>query len=724
MKHKETFIKDDQYYILASSSYTDDRVRVLNYGNTFGVFDRWGDIKRISKQLQGIYHEGTRFVSDLEFRVNDHRPVLLSSTVKYENESQSVDLTNPDIALSDGSRILKGSIHIGRNKFLKEGVSYEVFHFQNFNQKSYDLKLSFAFDADFRDIFEVRGIARKERGLLLPLEIFNESDLKLSYTGLDHLTRATNIHFSPKPERIDHKEVIYNVTLAPQKSLFIYITMVFQLGEQKIEVVPYQEAYESIMSDLSWGKEQIAHIYSSNEQFNDWINRSKFDLLSLLTSTPYGKYPYAGVPWYNTVFGRDGIITALETLWIDPEIARGVLRFLAYNQSEKENSFQDAEPGKILHELRSGEMAEMGEIPFKRYYGTVDATPLFLVLAGKYFRRTADEETITEIWPQILNALKWIDTFGDLDKDGFVEYQHKEESGLTNQGWKDSHDSVSHKNGDLAEDPIALCEVQGYVYEAKMEVAFLAHKMEDAALSDRLIQEAQLLKKKFNEKFWDEELGSIVLALDKNKKPCRVKSTNAGHCLFSGIVDEDKAGRIVESLLSSEMYSGWGIRTLAMDESRYNPMSYHNGSVWPHDTAMVAFGMSRYGFKQETLKIMDGLFNAAIFIDLFRMPELFCGFSARRGEAPTAYPVACSPQAWSVAAVFFLLQACLQIEIDAISKKVRFSRPVLPNFVNSVRISNLMLGKEKMELELFRFNSDVGVNVLKKPEDWNINIIK
>jgi glycogen debranching enzyme len=468
----------------------------------------------------------------------------------------------------------------------------------------------------------------------------------------------------------------------------------------------------------------FAGISTSNEQFTHWIHRSRADLISLITQTPYGLYPYAGVPWYNTAFGRDGIITAMEVLWVAPQVAKNALIFLAHMQAKEMIPAKDAEPGKILHEARSGEMANTAEIPFKEYYGTIDATPLFVMLAGMYYQHTADMAAIKNLWPNIKAAINWIDNYGDLDGDGFVEYKHKAENGLTNQGWKDSHDSVMYKNGELCEPPIALCEVQGYVYAAKNYASLLAEVLGEKDFAQQLKTEAAQLKQKFNEVFWDEESSCYALALDGNKKPCKVVSSNPGHCLFCGIVDDDKAAKLAATLLSADMFSGWGIRTLSEGGKRYNPMSYHNGSIWPHDNALIAAGLARYGFQKEAAKILSALFDASLFIELQRLPELYCGFPRRRGEGPTSYPVACSPQAWSVGAVFMLLQACLQIEIDAVKKTIVFKKPDLPPYLDRIAINHLPLGSASCDIELYRLDYDVSFNVIRKPADWSILIVK
>lgn len=711
---------NDQYYILASSTYADDRVKVLNFGDTFGIFDRWGDIKQLGEGIQGIYHHGTRFISDFELQINGTRPLLLSSNIKKENEILSVDLTNPDLHMADGRTLLKGDLHISKTKFLQHGACHASFVVKNYGQNTCKLRLTFLFKGDFADIFEIRGMKREKRGQLQGPQLHQSHGIIINYRGLDSVMRSSIIEFSPAPTTLDTSYVGYEIELPPKQSIRIECRIKCQEQGDSVEEVSYSGAYDKIQSQLDANKRLISTIYTSNEQFNNWINRSQHDLLSLLSETPHGVYPYAGVPWYNTAFGRDGIITALQTLWIAPKIAHGVLQYLAALQSTEDNPRLDAEPGKIMHETRGGEMAGTGEIPFKRYYGTVDATPLFVVLAGEYLHRTNDLPTIRTLWPNIVAALDWIDNYGDIDGDGFVEYQHKAANGLTNQGWKDSHDSVSDKDGSLASPPIALCEVQGYVYQAKLAAANIAQQLGDHTKSRQLIEQAQQLKERFNKHFWDDNIQCYVLALDGHKKPCRVVSSNAGHALYSGIAEPEKAKQLVQTLLGPSMFSGWGIRTLATDAERYNPMSYHNGSIWPHDNALIARGMANYHYTTEAQKIMQGLFDASLFIDLQRLPELFCGFERVKGQGPTAYPVACSPQAWSVASVFMLLQSCLQIDIDARQKKVVFNKPSLPEYMQELHLSDLQVTGGSVTIAFYRYESDLCIHVIHKPDDWEV----
>ncbi|MEX0684852.1 MAG: amylo-alpha-1,6-glucosidase [Balneolales bacterium] len=702
----------------------DDRVRTLNYADTFVVFDRWGDIRTGDANVQGLFHEGTRFLSFMKFKLFDKQPFLLHSIISEKNEILNIDLTNNEIFLDGELLVAHAKVHIERTKFLSNGICYENVELYNHSKWPIDLKISFEFEADFKDIFEVRGYERKKRGKYFDIKESGPENIFLGYKGLDDIERRTEIHFDPQPDFKSKREVIYYISLGPKQRFSIQNSIKCVIGDKDFKIIGFQNAYNQIVNEHEKSKESIASITSSNERFNHWVNRSQTDLVALTAHTPQGKYPYAGVPWFNTAFGRDGIITALETMWVAPDIAKGVLGFLSARQATHSDDFEDAEPGKILHEARSGEMAELREVPYKLYYGTVDATPLFLILAGSYYKRTGDIDFIRSIWPNIEAALGWIDNYGDLDNDGFIEYHHKSENGLLNQGWKDADNAIHHANGDLADSPIALCEVQGYVYDAKNKTAMLARAVGRDEMADKLESQAQTLKVNFNKTFWDDELKTYVLALDKDKTPCRVKTSNAGHCLFSGIADEKYASILAETLLKDDMSTGWGIRTLATDASRYNPMSYHNGTIWPHDNAMIAFGLAKYGFPGKVLDLTTRLYNAVMFIDLQRFPELYCGFEERLGQGPTPYPVACSPQAWSVAVVFMLLQSCLNLDINALEKKVYLNQPILPPFLSTLEIKDIKIGNSVLTIKLYRYQADVGIDVLQKDKDWEVIVIK
>ena len=714
---------ENKYYISVNSTYADDRVKVLNHADSFGIFDRWGDVKKIGDEVQGIYHNGMRFISNLGLRVNGKRPLLLSSSVKDENEILSVDLTNP-LLQSNGVVVPKDVLYLGRSKFIRNGGCYERIRVNNYGNEECSFEFSLEFAADFKDIFEVRGIKRERRGEISEIRHLPEGGLRIRYNGLDDVQRITEIHFSRKPDKWEgHDRAIFNIVLKPHEEYLVEYAIHFFDGKEERKLLSFSEAIKQLEEELRQANKIIAKIKTSNDQFNQWITQSQNDLLSLLANTDHGKYPYAGVPWYNTAFGRDGIITALETLWIAPDIAKSVLNYLAVTQAKELDAYRDAEPGKIVHEVRGGEMVALNEIPFKCYYGSVDATPLFIMLAAAYYNRTADIEWIRSIWKNIEAALDWIDDYGDVDGDGFIEYEHKSINGLTNQGWKDSHDSIMWADGSLAKPPIALCEVQAYVYDAKKGAAKLARVLGYTTIAKRLEKQAEELKIKFNEIFWDDELGTYVLALDGDKKACRVVASNAGHTLITSIAGEEKAKRVADRLLRDDMFTGWGIQTLGKNEKRYNPMSYHNGSVWPHDVAIIARGFSKYGLASETLQLTNALFDASLFIEQQRLPELFCGFERRKGEGPTNYPVACSPQAWSVAAVFMLLESCLHIDIYAEQKKVYFYKPAMPRGIDELEIKGLKLGDGYADLVLYNQDDLVGMKVKSCPKGWQVLVI-
>lgn len=704
---------NDQFYILASSSMADNRTRVLKHGETFGVFDRYGDIQPVGRGTQGLFHEGTRFLSRQELFLNNDRPMLLSSTVKEDNALLAVDLTNPDLYRDGHIAIPRGSVHVFRSRFLWNGVSYERFRLSNYSLAPVKMTLSIRFEADFADIFEVRGKKRARKGTLLP-NVLQKDLLVLSYEGLDEVIRETRIQFSPVPQEVAASQAIFDIELDPKGEAAVAVLVACDLADNHRPFLAYDAAMAE--AGLAIGAEQAQDcvIHTSNAQFNEWWNRSLLDVSMMITETSEGPYPYAGVPWFSTPFGRDGIITALECLWIRPELARGVLAYLASSQAKEVNPAQDAEPGKILHETRKGEMAALGEIPFGLYYGSVDSTPLFVMLAGAYYERTGDLAFIQSIWGNLEAALTWMDTFGDLDRDGFVEYVRKSPTGLDNQGWKDSQDSISHEDGSLAEGPIALCEVQGYVYDAKLQASKLSDALGYKDRASQLRRQARSLRERFEEAFWCDDLSTYALALDGQKRPCRVKTSNAGHCLYTGIASDEHARRLAETLMSDELFSGWGVRTLADSERRYNPMSYHNGSVWPHDNAMIAAGLARYGLKAGVEKVMTGLFDVSLVLDFHRLPELFCGFVRRPGQGLTRYPVACNPQAWAAGSAFMALQACLGLSIIASERKVIFNYSILPEFVGEMQIKNLKVGTASVDLLLRRHDLDVGITVIRR----------
>jgi glycogen debranching enzyme len=713
----------EHWYILATTSSTDERRRVLKHNDTFAVFDLFGDAHSIGPRGAGIYRGDTRFLSRQELLIEGIRPLFLNSTVKDDSGLFIIELMNPDLYPLGADHIEKGTLHIFRAKLLWNDACYEHVRVVNYGLEAVEITLSMTFGADYSDIFEIRGFHRSERGEILEPEV-GDRELVLGYRGLDGRICKTRIRCEPEPTALAADRADFRLALRPKGEAHFYVTTQCEPdGSERGQAVDYASAYTRTESEVARRSNCGCRIVTSDAMFNSWLDRSMADLAMLTTTLPEGPYPYAGLPWYATTFGRDGILTAREFLWVDPGLARGVLAFLAATQATEHDPARDAEPGKILHEARSGELAALDEIPFRRYYGTVDATPLFVGLAGAYYERTGDLAFIRGIWSSIKNALLWIDRYGDRDGDGFVEYARYTDQGLAQQGWKDSHDSVFHSDGRLAAAPIALCEVQGYVYEAKLQASRLARLLDEPALAKELEKSAHHLKKKFNQAFWCEEVGSYALALDGEKRQCAVAASNAGHALWCGIADAERAARVADRLLREDSFCGWGVRTLAAREVRYNPMAYHNGSVWPHDNALIADGLARYGFTGKAMAIFAGLREASLFMDQHRMPELFCGFEQRPEEGPTLYPVACSPQAWSAATVFYLLQACLGLAFDSEKQEIRFKNPQLPEFLDSVTITNLSIGGSSVDLRLQRYPHNVGINLLRKEGKAEVVIV-
>lgn len=694
----------------------------LKHNDTFAVFDSHGDIGVTAGGADGLFDRDTRFLSHLELVINGTQPLLLASAVKGDNLNFHADLTNPDI-YADGRLVLrKDTVHIGRTVFLHDGSLRERIALTNHAGKAVEFTLSLTFASDFADIFEVRGMHRARRGRAWT-EVLDTAGVALRYLGLDDAARETILRFEPAPTRLQKSIASYELNLAPGARRSMFVTAVTR-GQVAKSTRSFFLGLLGRGREIRAAARAAASVETSNKLFNEVLGRSMADLRMLTTATPEGPYPYAGIPWYSTTFGRDGILAALQTLWADPSLAAGVLRRLARLQSRTDDPSADASPGKILHEARGGEMAALREIPFARYYGSVDATPLFVLLAGSYARRTGNYGLIRELWPAIDWALAWIDGPADLDGDGFVEYARGSETGLANQGWKDSHDAVFHADGRLAEGPIALVEVQGYVYAAKLMAASCARHLGMTGRAAELEEQARILRQRFEDAFWCPDIGTYALALDGSKASCKVRTSNAGHALFAGIAGWERGQKVAKGLLSRSFYSGWGIRTVAEGEVLYNPMSYHNGSVWPHDNALIADGLSRYGFKSAIGVIFEDLMLAASHMDHRRIPELYCGFRRRQGRGPTLYPTACSPQAWAAGAPFFLLQAMLGLEFDKEAGQVRLVNPVVPACAGDITIRNLRLGGASADFVLRRGSGGaVSLQVLRTLGDVQVSIV-
>lgn len=716
----EQIIVESPFYIPMTGPAARPR-RSLKHDDTFIVLDSHGDIGASAGGPDGLFNADTRYLARLEMVLEEVQPLLLGSNMRDDNSALSVDLTNSDVYRNGRLVLQKDTLHIVRSIFLWRGTAYQRIGLQNHGDCPASFDLTLLFDNDFADLFEVRGERRPRRGAATS-KLLGPTDVVLEYSGLDDQSRITALHFDPRPTRLSVNAATYHFDLAPAQatSLFVAVSCNKPIMQKP---VPFFRGLLAHRREMRQSTAGAASIETSNNIFNEVLCQAMADLNMLMTETPQGRYPYAGIPWYSTTFGRDGLITAMQMLWVDPRIARGVLKRLAFFQAKTVDPLADAAPGKILHEMRGGEMAALREVPFAQYYGSVNSTPLFVLLAGLYLERTGDEETLRELWPAVEAGLQWIDGPGDPDRDGFVEYQRATEQGLQNQGWKDSFDAIFHADGRLAEGYIALCEVQGYVFAGKRLAARAAGRLGMPEKAEKLEGEAERLRERFEAAFWCEELGTYALALDGAKQQCKVRTSNAGQLLFSGIVRQDRARLVAVDLMSQKFFSGWGIRTVAVGEARYNPMSYHDGSIWPHDNALIALGLARYGLKHSVAHLFKGLFDAASYMELRRLPELFCGFRRERRRGPVLYPVACAPQAWASATPFTLLEAALGLEFDTARGEIRLRDPHLPEFLNEVVLRDLRLGASSVDLRLRRHNGEVSLEVLRTRGQIQVSIV-
>ncbi len=704
-------VAEEAFYIPATASPSRPR-RTLKSGDIFAVVDSHGDIGVSRGGPDGIFHADTRHLSRFELLLNGMSPLLLGSNLRDDNSVLTVDLTNPDIYFDHNLFLAKDTIHIVRTLFLWRGSAYHRLGIQNHGDAGIRISMSLTFDNDFADLFEVRGLHRNQRGKVETHLDPAAGRVVIGYEGLDSQQRRSTLALDPPPANLHRNLASYALDLQPGERCSIYLTLECD-REAQSRPPSFFRSMITAARELRSQTRRAATVVTSNAILNQVLCRSMADLYMLMTSTSQGPYPYAGIPWYSTTFGRDGIITAIQMLWCDASVAKGVLKRLAAFQATEHDPLNDAEPGKILHEIRTGEMAALREIPFGRYYGSADSTPLFVLLIGLYVERTGDIATLRELWPNLEAALAWMDRYGDRDGDGFLEYHRATEQGLLNQGWKDSHDAIFHEDGRLAEGPIALAEVQGYVYAAKRLAARCARRLGQEERARVLEAETAGLREQFEAAFWCERIGTYALALDGNKKPCLVRTSNAGQLLFTRIAKPDHATTVAKGLMEPRFFSGWGIRTMAHGEPRYNPMSYHNGSIWPHDNALIALGLGHYGFNDAVDRIFAGMMEAAAYMEFQRLPELFCGFRRRRNRGPTLYPVACSPQAWAAATPFALLQASLGLEFDPDTNAIRLCNPHLPSFIEMLTINGLRLGDATVDLALHGKGNDVSLRVLR-----------
>jgi glycogen debranching enzyme len=679
------------------------RLFVLKEGDSFVVADGFGNIVGAD---DGLFRNDTRVLSRFHLALAGHPPSLLSAAVSEDNVFFTSHMTNRPLPPLGGSSTPEGVVHIARSRLLWGKHFLEQLSFTNYGRHQVVLPLRLAFAADFRDMFEVRGQTRSERGRLVPPDIGSRSVL-LRYEGLDGLVRTTGITFSVVPDRLTGDSAEFVLALPPSTKIELHVEIA-ALCPADPSRKTFRSAGAKARLAMRRRRRRGARLKTSGRIFNEWIDKSGADLALLTSDLDTGPYPYAGIPWFSTPFGRDAIITALQTLWLDPGLARGVLSFLAEHQAQEVSAFRDSAPGKIMHETRKGEMTARNELPFGQYYGGVDTTPLFVVLAGAYAERTGDLDFARSLWPSLQAAMSWMDGAGDSDGDGLLDYARGEGTGLANQAWKDSEDSIFHADGSFPVGPVAVLEVQGYSFAARNAMASLSRHLGDLKEAERWEASAEAVRRAVEERFWMPESQFYGIALDGKGELCRVRASNVGHLLYCGLPTPDRAGSVADQFLTSAFNSGWGIRTVAEGEVRYNPMSYHNGSVWPHDSALAAAGLARYGQRDATVRLLNQTFETAVHFGM-RLPELFCGFARQPGEAPITYPVACLPQAWAAGCVFMMLQACLGIRIDGWSRSIHIHNPTLPDGIDHLRVKALKVGDSTVDLAFHRVGSGVVV---------------
>lgn len=680
-------------------------VQTIKHGRVFVCCDRYGDIPRGNTAALGLYFMDTRFCSEYELRVDGQRPVFLHAEAD-RNYSMRVETTRMVAGVEPTGATRTDNISVSRHRWLERGMR-ETIRVRNFGTSPRRVRLDLTFAADFLDLFEVRGWRREGRGELLAPEV-TDAAVRLGYRGRDGVVRSLCVAFDPPPRVLHAGGASYTLRLRPQEEAVIQVAFTPRAGDDE----PPAASPADLEDDYRAWKKRCTRFSVSHPQFQSFLNRAVLDLKMMQAGdTPVVE---AGVPWFSALFGRDALVTAYMTLGVCPALAAASLRRLAELQGRAVDDARDEQPGKIPHELRLGELAATGEIPHTPYYGSVDATPLWLVVYGCYWQWTADRELALELWPNALRALEWIDRYGDADGDGYVEYRRRAPLGLDNQGWKDSHDGILHADGTKPEPPIALVEVQGYVYDAKVRLAGVARALGHPDVAAELEAQAADLRRRFNRDFWVAGERYFAVALDGSKRQVASVTSNPGHALWSGIVDPERARFVVRRLLADDMSCGWGIRTLSARNPGFDPIGYHTGSVWPHDNALIAHGMKRYGFEREAARVIDQLVGAGRHLRDARFAELFCGFSRAEAPIPVEYPVACRPQAWASAAPLLMIRTYLGIRAEAPEGRLSIERPVLPEAISDVELIGLRVGRTRLDLAFRQHAGLTAVNVMRR----------
>lgn len=684
-----------------------------------------GDIPLTDNFGYGLYYHDCRFLSGYSLTINGKSLTELLSGAESGFKS-AVVLTNPDMEDNNGRFINKETLSIGRDIAIP-GCIIETITIRNFNMVDVALDLTLNFESDFNDIFTIRGLMEGVDGHKLPIKYDADNNtLYISYMGKDEHHRITKIEFYYPPSKLENGSCTFSISLKPrgiQKIMLAIFVHDLPPGKPPDEhlIADTKEALENIEKSYHVPYRRHFDFLTDNNLFNKILLRSLSDLRMLYMSLNGSKFHSAGVPWYDTLFGRDCILAAIQIMPYHADSAQGTIKLLAEYQGRVNDDWRDEEPGKILHELRIGEKANLNKIPQTPYYGTVDATPLFLILVAEYVDWTGDLELLKKIMPNIDVAVAWIDQYSRHHSSEFTSYAARSSRGLYNHGWKDSWDGIMHSDGTLARHPVALAEVQGYVYMAKKRISALYDLVGRSGEASELKKDADRLKKDFNDKFWMEDKQFFAMALD-DIGVCDVISSNPGHCLWSGIVDEKYAKPLADRLFDDDMFTGWGIRTLSSKELRYNPLGYHTGTVWPHDNSLIAMGMQKYHLYDRLSELFTGMYEAASVFPIYRLPELFSGFKKGAYKIPVKYPVACSPQAWSAGTIPYMLIAALGLTPDALNNRLMLVKPHLPPWLNKVHITDLRIGKASVDMEFRREESGTLVNVVKKHGEMDVFI--
>ncbi len=692
---------------------------VIREAEHFLFMDQSGNVPVGNDRGLGLYHADTRHLSGFDFYFHTSPPVVLLSTAELGFASEHV-LTNPKLRMADGQVVSQGTIEVRRQRVIR-GVLEETLQVTSYHRRPVLLDLHLALEADFANIFEVRGFERLPRGDRAEPRVLS-STVSYRYLGLDGRVRRTTVAFAPRPGLLSASGATFRVRLRPRNT---WTARILVSTEQRPRTQALLRDKRDRLQDAAAAHERwwagCTRVFTDNEFFNKALDRSFSDLRMLWSETGSGRrYVAAGTPWFDALFGRDSLIVGLQTLAFRPEIARETLITLAHWQGRQADDWREEEPGKILHELRRGEVSMIGELPFRPYYGSVDSTLLFLLLLAEYYAWTADGRLVHRLRPHLLAALDWLYQHGDLDGDGYIEYAKRSEKGLANQGWKDSDDAIVHADGSLAEPPIALVEAQAYAYAAKLRLGPVLEELGMPQLGRRLLREARALRRRFNNDFWLADDGYYALALDGRKRPCAAITSNVGHALWSGIVTRERAADVAERMLANDLFSGWGIRTMTRSNPRYSPLGYHLGTVWPHDNAIAAFGFKTYGFEEGVNEVATALFDAATTFPYYRLPELFGGEARTAYHAPVPYPVACRPQAWAAGTFPLLLHAMLGLKPDAPAGVLHVVRPRLPYWLNYVQVRGLRLGRGHVDLQFRRRARRTQLEVLGSSGDVRV----